>query len=152
MANELALFQNLGIVNPANVNYSSLMDAFVGKGYTSTTGNTYFNAAHFAEGILIKEDVGQGYRHTFLNGLHIYDLYTKKLLCGRAFSRYEYSRENVKKAVKCMLENLLFTAADKDGICINQDEVRDCISKMIDQSFATNQVQMMNRQLKSLSC
>ena len=68
MNNTLTLLKKNGLIN-SNISYSSVANAFLSKGYTSTAGNTYFNSIRVAEGILIKEDVGQGYAHTFLNGI-----------------------------------------------------------------------------------
>lgn len=150
MANEIALFRNLGLATPTAISYSAPMNAFVGSGFTSQGGNTYFNAARFADGILIKEDVGEGWLHTFLNGIHIYDLSTKKLLCERYFNCHYYSKETVKSDVKHMLEDLVLSSARKEGHILNDGEVRTRINSIIDRSFATNQMEVMNRQMRAL--
>ena len=150
MANEIAIFKNFGLATPASINYSAPMNAFVGAGFTSMAGNTYYNAARFAEGILIKEDVGQGYAYTFLNGIHIYDLHTKKLLCECNFHCHRYSKDTVKSDVKNMLENLILESAQKEGRCLNQGDVHSKIGGIIDRSFATNQLEMMQQQVCAL--
>lgn len=150
MANEIALFKNFGLATPASVNYSAPMNAFVGAGFTSMAGNTYYNAARFAEGILIKEDVGQGYAYTFLNGIHVYDLHTKKLLCERYFNCHYYSKDTVKSDVKKMLENLILESAQKEGRYLSQGDVHSKIDSIIDHSFATNQLEMMQHQVRAL--
>lgn len=48
MANEIALFRNFGLATPSAITYSAPMNAFVGTGFTSAAGNSYFNAARFA--------------------------------------------------------------------------------------------------------
>lgn len=150
MTNEIALFQNFGLATPSNITYSAPMNAFVGLGYTSIAGNTYFNAARFGEGILIKEDVGEGWLHTFLNGIHIYDLKTKKLLCERSFNCHYYSKETVKSDVKSMLEDLILSAARTTGRILNYTDVHARINAIVNRSFETNQVKMMNNQIKAL--
>jgi len=150
MTNEIAIFKNFGLTTPANISYSAPMNAFVGSGYTSMAGNTYFNSARFAEGILIKEDVGEGWLHTFLNGIHIYDLHTKKLLCEQSFDCHFYSKETVKNDVKRMLKELVLKAAQKEGRILNQGDIHSKINSMIDRSFATNQVEMLGNQMKAL--
>ena len=150
MANEIALFRNFGLATPANITYSSPMNAFVGQGYTSMAGNTYFNAVRFAEGILIKEDVANGYARTFLNGLKIYDLHTKKLLCEESFHCHYYSKDAVKSDVKRMLTNLILKAARQENRCLCEGDVRGRIGQIIDRAFSTNQIDMMNRQIRAL--
>jgi hypothetical protein len=150
MANEIALFKNFGLATPATISYSAPMNAFVGSAFTSAAGNTYFNAARFAEGILIKEDVGEGWLHTFLNGIHIYDLSTKKLLCERYFDCHYYSKETVKSDVKSMLEDLILSSARKEGRILNYTDVHSRINNIINRSFASNQVEMMNQQMRAL--
>ena len=150
MASEIALFRNFGLSTPTAISYSAPMNAFLGSGFTSQAGNTYFNAARFAEGILIKEDVGEGWLHTFLNGIHIYDLSTKKLLCERFFDCHYYSKETVKSDVKRMLEDLILSSARKEGRILSYGDVHSRINSIIDRSFATNQIEVMNRQMKVL--
>ena len=150
MTNEIALFRNFGLATPASVSYSAPMNAFVGSSFTSQAGNTYFNAARFAEGILIKEDIGEGWLHTFLNGIHIYDLSTKKLLCERFFDCHYYSKATVRSDVKCMLTDLILSSARKEGRILNSGEVYSRINSIIDRSFAANQVEVMNQQMKAL--
>lgn len=150
MTQEISLFRNFGLATPSAISYSAPMNAFVGTGFTSAAGNSYFNAARFAEGILIKEDVGQGWLHTFLNGIHIYDLRTKKLLCEKYFDCHYYSKETVKSDVKRMLEDLILSAAHKEGRLLTHMEVHSRINSIIDRSFATNQIEMMNRQMRAL--
>ena len=92
MAN-IEIFKKFGVSSVAsNVTYSASLNVFTGNGYTSAAGNNYFNAFRFAEGILIKEDVGVGYARTFLNGIRIFDLSSKTLLCERSYHCCYYDK------------------------------------------------------------
>ena len=82
----IVLFKDLGVSVSSNVTYSTSLNVFSSNGYTSAAGNTYFNSFRFADGILIKEDVGEGYAHTFLNGIRIFDLSTKASMYCKGFS------------------------------------------------------------------
>jgi hypothetical protein len=150
MANEIALFRNFGLATPASITYSTPMNAFVGQGYTSMAGNPYFNAMRFADGILIKEDVGEGYAYTFLNVLKIYDLHTKKLLCEESFNCHYYSKDTVKSDVKRMLTNLIIKAAQQENRYLSESDVRNRISQIIEKAFSNNQIEMMNQQMRAL--
>lgn len=150
MANEIALFNKFGLATPASITYSTPMNAFVGQGYTSMAGNTYFNAMRFADGIIIKEDVGEGYAYTFLNGLKIYDLQTKKLLCEESFNCHYYSKDTVKSDVKRMLTKMIIKAAQQENCNLSESDVSNRIGKIIDRAFSTNQIELMNQQMRTL--
>ena len=104
----------------------------------------------FADGILIKEDVGEGYAYTFLNGLKIYDLHTKKLLCEESFNCHYYSKDTVKSDVKRMLTNLIIKAAQQENRYLSESDVRNRISQIIEKAFSNNQIEMMNQQMRAL--
>lgn len=150
MSQEIAIFRNFGLATPSSITFSASMNAFVGSGYTSTAGNTYFNAARFAEGLLIKEDVGEGWLHTFLNGIHIYDLRSKKLLCERYFDCHYYSKETVKSDVKHMLEDLIISSARQEGRILSYGDVHSRINAIIDRSFANSQLKELEKNVKAL--
>ena len=82
MTNSIAIFQKHGLVN-SNLSYSEVANAFLSTGYTSSAGNTYFNSIRVAEGILIKEDIGNGYKYAFLNGIKIYSIKDKTLIVDK---------------------------------------------------------------------
>lgn len=153
MTNEITLFQSFGLATPSNVTFSESMNAFVGAGYTSGAGNTYFNAARFAEGILIKEDIGEGWRHTFLNGVHIYDLKTRKLLTETVFPMCYgvlYNKEIVKSIATQLLASLLVKAATEQGYEMDIQEVKSKIRTILNRSFENNQIQELNKNIKVL--
>lgn len=153
MKQEIALFKNFGLATPSSITFSESMNAFVGSGYTSMAGNTYFNAARFAEGLLIKEDVGEGYSATFLNGLHIYDLKTHKLLVEKVYPMYQgafYSKEHVKIVATRLLSDLIVEAAEEQGSYMNEQEVSRKVRAILDRSFSNNQLQELEKNVKVL--
>jgi hypothetical protein len=146
MKNEIVL-KKFGLV--ANgISYSENANAFLSKGFTSNAGNTYFNAIRFAEDILIKEDIGQGYARTFLNGIRIYSLKNKELLVDRNYHCVFYSKSTVKSESIKLLLVLLKDAAKSEGLELDEFLARTQISKIIDQAMNGNQVEMLNRQRK----
>ena len=90
--NSLALLNKFGLAKTGSFNYSDQSNAFLGNGFTSAAGNTYFNSLRFVEGILVKEDVGQGYSRTFINAIRIYDIKSKDLLCEKSYHCAYYSK------------------------------------------------------------
>lgn len=150
MTQEITLFQNLGLATPASVTFSHNLNALVGAGYTSMAGNTYFNALRMADGLLIKEDIGEGYAHTFLNGLHIYDIHTKALICEKLFHCKLYSRATAKQSAVKMLINILEQAAAKDNVLLNRIEVQKTVSEIVNRAFFGNQIHEIQKTLKQL--
>lgn len=141
--NNIVLFQKLGLSKLNNFNYSDSVNAFIGNGYTSTAGNTYMNEIRLLEGLLIKEDVGQGYARTFINNIKIYDLKSKELLCDKKYNCTFYNQHFIKSEVKSLLVNLLIDASRKDRIQINISDAEMHIEGLVNRAFDTDQRQML---------
>lgn len=149
MSQEISLFRNFGLTTPSSVTFSEPLNALVGAGYTSMAGNTYFNSLRMSDGLLIKEDIGQGYAYSFLNGLHIYDLRTKTLICERWFHRNYYSRETAKQDAIEMLIDMLCQVANKENVLLNLQEVRQRVACIVNNAFFGDQMKEWNN-LKKL--
>jgi hypothetical protein len=145
-SNEITLFQKFGLAKNGNFNYSEGVNAFIGNGFTSNAGNTYMNEIRLMEGLLIKEDVGQGYAHTFVNGIRIFDIKTKQLLCEKGYHKTYYSQSYIKSEVKAMLTDLLLTASREDRISINLLDVENHINMLVNNAFNIDQRQMLMQQ------
>jgi hypothetical protein len=141
----------LGGLVSKHVSYSDKANAFLTNGYVSSAGNVYFNALRFAEGIVIKEDVGEGYKHRFLNGIRIYDVKSRELLADRTYHRFFYSKSDVKYEVKTILVALIQDAARSKGYSYSKHEVDRALDMVLDQAFSQNQLAVAERQTKYLS-
>jgi hypothetical protein len=149
MTKELVLSAITGI-QAGNVNFSTAINAFVGNGYTSAAGNHYYNALRFADGIIIKEDIGQGYLHQFLNGLKIYSLKDKTLLAEETFYCLKYSRECVQSHAKRMLLNQLNESARYNNFSFNNHEAEQIIARLINDAFSGDQLAKADQQMRTL--
>lgn len=149
MSTELVL-KNFSNMLPTNLRYSETTDVFLTNGYVSAANNVYFNAVRFAEGIIIKEDVGQGYLHTFLNGIRIYSIESKTLLADKSFHCCRYNKQSVYTEVKDMLLNLVCEAAAQQGKAVDKNEARRVIERILHESFNTNQMQVAQNQMRRL--
>ena len=151
MTQEISLFSNFGLATPSSVTFSESLNALVGAGYTSMAGNTYFNTLRLADGILIKEDIGEGYMYTFLNGLHIYDLRTKTLLCERCFNCHFYSRDTARNDAVSMLADLIAESAAKEHVILNESEMLAKVREVVERAFFCDQMQEIQKTLKQLA-
>ena len=52
-----------------SLTYNAEKNVYLTLGYTSQAGNTYFKAARLSNRLAVFYDIGQGYCHTFLNGI-----------------------------------------------------------------------------------
>lgn len=134
----MVLLQTLGISTNSSITYSEQSNAFLSQGYTSHAGNTYFNTLRLMEGIIIKEDVGEGYRYTFLNGIRLYDI-SRNLLCERNYHCHVYRKSFIASEIKDMLKDLLIESCVKDNVSINVKDVELHINKIVDYALDNDQ-------------
>ncbi len=149
MSKELILGSLIGTGN-SKLTYAEKVNAFLGNSYTSTAGNQYFNAMRFADGIVIKEDIGQGYKYAFLNGLRIYSLIDKTLIIEETYHCQIYSLDWVKERIKEMLKKVLSEAARARRITYDLAEADRLIQRLIEDAFRNDQRIIMDQQLKRL--
>lgn len=142
--------KNIGNSLPEKVRYSEQSNSFLTNGYVSRAQNVYFNSIRFAEGIVIKEDVGQGYKYTFLNGLRIYSLKDKTLLADRSYRCNIYKKDNIRFEIKEMLLDLIKDACEKNGQEINYYDLKRSINELINRAFNENQQDVLKNQVKRL--
>ena len=142
------IIRNLGTIVGSTVKFSEPANAFLTPGYTSMANNTYFCAVRFAEGIIIQDQVGQGYLHTFLNGLRIYSLKDKTLLADRSYHNNQYSKDKVYKEAKDMLMRLVHDASDANGYTFDRQEAEQTIDRILKEAIYGNQMGLAQSQIR----
>jgi hypothetical protein len=147
MTNSIAIFQKHGLIH-SNLSYSEVANAFLSSGYTSRAGNTYFNSVRVAEGILIKEDIGQGYKYAFLNGIKIYSIKDKTLLADKSFHNVIYSKSRMKTEAKQLLLKMLQEASIAEGYTFDFHQAEKIVEDLLDTALNENQHKMMLAQAK----
>lgn len=87
-----AISNILPAMSGSSVTYCASANMYVTSGYTSRAGNTYFQGVQMSDRIVIKYNIGQGYAHTFLNGLQIFGFNGRDtfLIGTRSFYNYWY--------------------------------------------------------------
>jgi hypothetical protein len=140
--NVLLLLSKFGLVKTGNRNYSDSANAFLGNGYTSNVGNNYFSSVRLIEGIAIKEDVGQGYAHTFLNAIRVYDATNKKIICECNYHCKIYDETFVQKEVVRLLTATLIQASIESGLAIDYYSTEYQVNVRINDGFSLDQRQV----------
>jgi hypothetical protein len=137
--NNNELFQQNGLSKISQFSYAENLNAFVGEGYRSQAGNTYFNSVRFVEGIFIKEEVGEGYIHTFLNGLKIIDIQKRTLISERSYHCRIYSKSFIIDEVVEMLVNVLTTKSNGVNSELKKENVIGQVNAIVMNAFETDQ-------------
>ncbi|MDD4107167.1 MAG: hypothetical protein PHH93_00425 [Prolixibacteraceae bacterium] len=150
MTKEMILSKITGLQSN-NIKFSAEANAFLGNAYTSMAGNHYFNAVRFGEGIIIKEDIGHGYKYTFLNGLRVYSIKEKKLIADASFHCQVYNKDLVRNKVTSMLIDKLNEAAEQQGFSFNDNDAKWIVKQIVEQAFVVDQRALAEKQLKRLT-
>lgn len=64
--------KSLPALSGESLTYNTAKNVFLTMGYTSAAGNTYYKAVRLSNRLVVYYDLGQGYIHTFLNGIKLY--------------------------------------------------------------------------------
>lgn len=69
---QLIAAQKLPALSGEALTYNAARNVFLTMGYTSAAGNTYYKAVRISDRLAVYYDIGQGYYHTFLNGIKLF--------------------------------------------------------------------------------
>ncbi len=127
-----------------SLTFSSSSNAYLSTGYTSNAGNTYFNAFRLSQNLVIKEDVGQGYARTFLNGIKVF---TKEgvLIAEERYNCCFYSLETVKAKSTRLLVKEMLAAAKRKGVYLQEGNLHKQVENEVRQSIELNPKQFLLR-------
>ena len=64
--------KTLPALSGEHVTYNAAKNVFLSQGYTSAAGNMYYRAIRLSNRLIVYYDLGQGYIHTFLNGIKLF--------------------------------------------------------------------------------
>ena len=64
--------RNLPALSGESITYNAARNIFLTQGYTSAAGNMYYKAIRVSNRLAVYYDLGQGYAHTFLNGIKLF--------------------------------------------------------------------------------
>ena len=72
--------------------YNAARNVFLSQGYSSAAGNMYYKAIRLSNRLMVYYDLGQGYYHTFLNGIKLYcfDGQKANLIAQKYWGGYDY--------------------------------------------------------------
>ncbi|NPD82641.1 hypothetical protein HPS57_11760 [Prevotella sp. PINT] len=134
---QLIASKALPALSGANVIYNAAKNIFLAGAYTSAAGNTYYKAIRFSDRLVVYYDIGEGYCHNFLNGIHLYawDGQRAKLIAKKSWGgccNYRYFNEQTAKEESIlMLKAFLEGQAKLAGYSVSCQQLLDFSRSMI---------------------
>ncbi|MCW5925076.1 MAG: hypothetical protein KIS77_22360 [Saprospiraceae bacterium] len=146
-SDEAQTAQRLAAVVPGMTNavtYRPDQNAFVGTGYTSAAGNTYFSTARLTAAIAIRTDIGIGYARVFLNAIHIYSADgQRRLLAHRDYHCCFYSEQAVMSGAIALLRDLILDSIPADQRAHAEADARLLAERIVREAYTNDQVQLL---------
>jgi len=104
--------KSLPALSGESITYNAAKNVFLTMGYTSAAGNMYYKAIRLSNRLMVYYDLGQGYIHTFLNGIKLYcfDGQKANLIAQKYWGGYDYrifNEQFAKEQSTLMLKNFL---------------------------------------------
>lgn len=127
----------LPALSGASVTYNPEKNVYLTLGYTSAAGNTYFKAVRFSNRLAVHYDIGQGYAHTFLNGITLFAWDgNKAVIIGKKMwggcNWVCFSEHFAMEQTIMMLKNYLEGQAKAIGQCVSNQQLLSFSRQMIE--------------------
>ncbi len=129
--------KSLPALSGEQVTYNAAKNVFLSQGYTSAAGNMYYKAIRLSNRLVVYYDLGQGYLHTFLNGIKLFafdgqkaQLIAQKYWGGsdwRKFDEYFAKEQSI-----LMLKGFLEGQLKLQGARVSDQEVTNFARGMIE--------------------
>ncbi len=121
------------------VTYNAAKNVFLSQGYTSAAGNMYYRAIRLSNRLIVYYDLGQGYIHTFLNGIKLYcfDGQKANLIAQKYWGGYDYrifNEQFAKEQSILMLKNFLEGQLKIQGSYVSEQEIYSYARNMIEET------------------
>ena len=121
------------------VTYNAAKNVFLSQGYTSAAGNVYYKAIRLSNRLVVYYDLGQGYLHTFLNGIKLFcwDGQKARTIAQKYWGGYDYcifSERFAKEQSILMLKNFLAGQLKAQGAHVSDQEMLTFARNMIEET------------------
>ncbi len=122
-----------------SLTYNPEKNVYLTLGYTSAAGNTYYQAVRFSDRLAVYYDIGEGYAHTFLNGIKLFcwDGQKARTIAQKYWGGYDYqifSERFAKEQSILMLKNFLAGQLKAQGAHVSEQEMLDFSRNMIEET------------------
>lgn len=131
--------EKLPALSGESLTYNAAKNVFLTIGYTSVAGNTYYKAIRLSNRLMVYYDLGQGYIHTFLNGIKLYcfDGQKANLIAQKYWGGCDYrifNEQFAKEESALMLSNFLAGQLKVQGAQVSNQEIFAFAHNMIEET------------------
>ena len=121
------------------VTYNAAKNVFLSQGYTSAAGNMYYKAIRLSNRLVVYYDLGQGYAHTFLNGIKLYcfDGPKAQLIAQKYWGGFDYRIFNelfAKEQSILMLKSFMQGQMKLQGAHVSDQELISFARSMVEET------------------
>ena len=132
--------KSLPALSGSPLTYNVERNVYLTLGYTSAAGNTYYRAIRFSNRLAVYYEIGEGYLHTFLNGIKLFcwDGQKAKIVAQRSWEGCDnwrpFSEQFAREQSILMLEEYLAGQAKAMGAQVNEQQLRLFSRQMIEET------------------
>ena len=131
--------KNLPALSGESITYNAAKNIFLTQGYTSAAGNMYYKAIRLSNRLMVYYDLGQGYIHTFLNGIKLYcfDGQKANLIAQKYWGDCDYRVYNeqfAKEQSILMLKGFLEGQLKLQGAHVSEQELASFARGMVEET------------------
>ena len=136
--------KGLPALSGESLTYNAAKNVFLTMGYTSAAGNMYYKAVRLSNRLVVYYELGQGYIHTFLNGIKLFawdgqkaQLIAQKYWGGSDWRRFDeyFAKEQSILMLKGFLEGQLKLqgahVSDQELACFARNMVEETQRKQL---------------------
>lgn len=129
----------LPALSGSSLTYNPMKNVYLTLGYTSAAGNTYYQAIRFSKRLAVYYHLGQGYAHTFLNGISLFcwDGEKAKLISQKIWGQRNwifFSEQFAKEQSIIMLKDFLAGQAKALGSVVSDQQILSFSREMIEET------------------
>lgn len=129
----------LPALSGSSLTYNAEKNVYLTLGYTSGAGNTYYRAIRLSNRLAIFYHIGEGYIHTFLNGITLFcwDGIKAKIITQKFWGGNNWKTFNEESALKesvLMLKDYLIGQAKALNAPVNEQQILSYSQQMIEET------------------
>ena len=141
MSTSLALVaaKALPALSGSSLTYNPEKNVYLTLGYTSAAGNTYYRAIRLSNRLAVYYHIGEGYAHTFLNGITLFcwDGQKAKIIAQKFWGGCDwrcFSEQFAKEQSIIMLKDFLAGQAKALGTQVSEQQMLSFSREMIEET------------------
>lgn len=129
----------LPALSGSSLTYNPEKNVFLTLGYTSAAGNTYYGALRLSKRLAVFYNIGQGYAHTFLNGITLlcWDGQKARIIAQKFWGRSNwccFSEHFAKEQSILMLKDFLAGQAKALGQYVSESQLLTFAREMVEET------------------